>query len=119
METELHFHYKLPLHQRELRQNAKNALRNSGSWRGASDIDGIDETRCSTARFRAAVACSNRTHFDHLDCFSGHFCFLKNLSEVRMLTTFYLAKNDHRWVAFISLKTIKPDGLRVLVTLGH
>ena len=32
------------------------------------------------------------------------FCFLKNLSGVRMLTTFYLAKNDHRWVIFISLK---------------
>ena len=25
-----------------------------------------------------------------------------------MLTTFYLAKNDHRFVIFISLKTIKP-----------
>ena len=32
------------------------------------------------------------------------FCFLKNLSEVRMLTTFYLAKNDHQWVSFISLE---------------
>ena len=27
------------------------------------------------------------------------------LSEVEMLTTFYLTKNDHRWVTFISLKT--------------
>ena len=35
-----------------------------------------------------------------------HFCFLKRFSEVRKLTTFYLAKNDHRWVTFISLKTI-------------
>ena len=35
-----------------------------------------------------------------------HFCFLKNLSEVRKLTTFYLTKNDHRWVTFIPLKTI-------------
>ena len=35
------------------------------------------------------------------------FCFLKKLSEVRKLTTFYFAKNDHRWVTFISLKTIK------------
>ena len=25
-----------------------------------------------------------------------------------MLTTFYSGKNDHRWVSFISLKTIKP-----------
>ena len=33
------------------------------------------------------------------------FCFLKNLSGERMLTTFYLAKNDHRWVIVISLKT--------------
>ena len=35
-------------------------------------------------------------------------CFLNNLSELRNLTTFYLAKNDHRWVifmiSFISLK---------------
>ena len=29
-------------------------------------------------------------------------CFLENLSGVRMLTTFYLAKNDHRWVIFTS-----------------
>ena len=35
------------------------------------------------------------------------FCFLK--SELRILTTFYLAKNDHRWVMFISLKTIESD----------
>ena len=34
------------------------------------------------------------------------FCFLKKLSGVRKLTTFYFAKNDHRWVTFISLKTI-------------
>ena len=35
-----------------------------------------------------------------------HFCFLKKLSGVRTLTTFYIAENDHRWVTFISLKTI-------------
>ena len=34
------------------------------------------------------------------------FCFLNNLSELRILTTFYSAKNDHRWVTFIFLKTI-------------
>ena len=28
-----------------------------------------------------------------------------------MLTTLYVAKNDHRWVIFISLKTIKPAEL--------
>ena len=40
------------------------------------------------------------------------FCFLKKLSEVRMLTTFCLAKNDHRWVTFISFKNDKkPSGL--------
>ena len=33
---------------------------------------------------------------------------LKKLSGVRMMTTFYLAENDHRWGSFISLKTIKP-----------
>ena len=32
-------------------------------------------------------------------------CFLKKLSEVRKLTTLYFAKNDHRWVIFICLKT--------------
>ena len=40
--------------------------------------------------------------------------FLKKLSDVRKLTTFYLAENDHRWVTFISLKTINSD-LRGLV----
>ena len=34
------------------------------------------------------------------------FCFLKILSGVQMLTTFYLTKNDRRWVICISLKTI-------------
>ena len=34
------------------------------------------------------------------------FCFLNKLSELRMLTTFYSAKNDNRWVNYISLKTI-------------
>ena len=33
------------------------------------------------------------------------------MTEVRKLTTFYLAKNDHRWVTFIFLKT-SPDGQR-------
>ena len=34
-----------------------------------------------------------------------------------MLTTFYLAKNDHRWVTFICLKTIKVRrGLRTAKT---
>ena len=37
------------------------------------------------------------------------FCFLKNLSGMRMLTTFHVAKNDHRWVTFISLKTINAS----------
>ena len=32
-------------------------------------------------------------------------CFLKNLSELRMLTTFYVAKNDHQWVDFVSKNT--------------
>ena len=35
-----------------------------------------------------------------------HFLLFETLSEVRKLTTFYLAKNDHRWVTFISLKTM-------------
>ena len=33
---------------------------------------------------------------------------MNNLSELRILTTFYTAKNDHRWVIFTFLKTIKP-----------
>ena len=41
------------------------------------------------------------------------FCFLKKLSEVRMLTTFYFGKDDHRWVTFISLKTINAQVSRV------
>jgi len=38
------------------------------------------------------------------------FCFLKNLSGVRVLTTFYFSKNDHRWVKFYLFKS----DLRVL-----
>ena len=39
------------------------------------------------------------------------FCFLNNLSELRILITFHYAKNDHRWVTKISLKTITaPSG---------
>ena len=38
-----------------------------------------------------------------MDLEAVHVCFLKKLSGVRMLTTFYLAKNDHRRVTFISL----------------
>ena len=34
---------------------------------------------------------------------------LEKLSGVRKLTTFYFAKNDHRWVTFILLKTINSD----------
>ena len=30
------------------------------------------------------------------------FCFLNNFRELRILTTLYLAKNDHQWVTFIS-----------------
>ena len=30
----------------------------------------------------------------------SRFCCLKKLSGVRKLTTFYLAKNGHRWVTF-------------------
>ena len=50
----------------------------------------------------ACVASTSQTP----DCAAPDFCFLKKLSGVRKLTTFYLAKNDHRWVIFISLKTI-------------
>ena len=39
----------------------------------------------------------------------GELAILKNLSEVRMLAPFYLAKNDHRWVSSISLKTINAQ----------
>ena len=35
-----------------------------------------------------------------------HFCFLKKLSGARKLATFYLAKNDHRWVTSIPLKIL-------------
>ena len=47
-----------------------------------------------------------------------NFCFLKKLIEVRMLTTFYIAKNDHRWVTFISLKTITLANGRRGTTTG-
>ena len=38
------------------------------------------------------------------------FLLFEKLSGVRKLTTFYLAKNDHRWVTFISLKTMTALG---------
>jgi hypothetical protein len=37
------------------------------------------------------------------------FLLFEKLSGVRTLATFYLAKNDHRWVTFVPLKTIKPE----------
>jgi len=37
------------------------------------------------------------------------FCFLNNSDVLRILTTLYLAKNDHRWVTFIALKTITEN----------
>ena len=44
----------------------------------------------------------------------------EKLSGVRKLTTFYLAKNDHRWVTFISLKTINSDAPHFSCSLvGH
>ena len=46
------------------------------------------------------------------------FYFLKKLSGVRKLTTFYPAKNDHGWVTFISLKTINSDLQARLVVAG-
>ena len=41
----------------------------------------------------------------------SRFLLFEKLSGVRTLTTFYLAKNDHRWgwVTFISLKTINRE----------
>ena len=60
-----------------------------------------------------AVTVADRAgrHAGHaVDLCSVDFCFLKKLSGVRKLTTFYLAaKNDHRLVTFISLKTINSD----------
>ena len=35
---------------------------------------------------------------------AAFFCFLNKLSELRVLTTFSLAKNDNQWVDFISLR---------------
>ena len=37
------------------------------------------------------------------------FCILKKMSGLRKLPTFYFAKNDHRWVTFICLKTINAS----------
>ena len=46
-------------------------------------------------------------HVEHGSALPRFFsCFLNNLSELRILTTFYFAKNDHQWVNFIFLKTI-------------
>ena len=46
--------------------------------------------------YRGRYACGARRNF----------AFFEKLIGVRIVTTFYFAKNDHRWVAFIPLKTI-------------
>ena len=64
-------------------------------------------------RSRRAVRALDRTPQEPLEGLPRRrrgFCFLDNLSEVRMLTTFYFAKNDRRWVTFICLKTISEWG---------
>ena len=43
----------------------------------------------------------------------GLFCLLNNLSELRILTPFYLVKNDYQWVNCIFLKTITLSPLPV------
>ena len=44
---------------------------------------------------------------DHLPRFQ--IGLLKKMSGVRKLTTFFCAKNDHRWVTFVFLKTINSE----------
>ena len=47
------------------------------------------------------------------------FCFLNYLSELRILTTFYLTKTDHQWVNFVSLKTITLFLYRTSASRGN
>ena len=42
--------------------------------------------------------------------FFNFFCFLNNLCELQILTTFIALKNGHQWVHYISVKTITPAG---------
>ena len=44
---------------------------------------------------------------------SRTFLLFEKFSGVRILTTFYTAKNDHQWVILIFLRTIKPAGPEV------
>ena len=37
------------------------------------------------------------------------FCLLNDLSELGILTTFYLAKNGHRWVTCIARGPVRKD----------
>ena len=55
---------------------------------------------------RADALASDSSTFGRWRPARCRFLLLKNLIEVRMLTTFYCAKNDHQWVNYISLKTI-------------
>ena len=53
-------------------------------------------------RSRRAVRALDRTPQEPLEGLPRRrrgFCFLDNLSEVRMLTTFEFAKSDHQWVS--------------------
>ena len=63
-----------------------------------------------SAEEQAAV---ERVHEQYL------FLLFEKLSEVRMLTTFYLAKNDHRWVTFLFLKTYFLPGRRCTQSLSR
>ena len=57
-------------------------------------------------RAPARVRASGPSRGEVERCVRRKNCFLKKLIGVRKLTTFYVAKNDHRWVTFISLETI-------------
>ena len=82
---------------RRLRVSCSAGLAGLSSW--------IAPPRASPRDSLLVRACSQRSPSRTL-AGAKPFCFLEKLSEVRMLTTSYSAKNDHRWVTFISLKTI-------------
>jgi hypothetical protein len=52
------------------------------------------------------MACLGAVKPTAVDRLQRLFCFLNNLSELRILTTFYFAKKDHQRVTFIASRLL-------------
>ena len=93
-------------------ERSQNRLKDFAN--GCDSRSGLERVRTKARRFggararqSSAKACEKSkaktlSNLGAAGCFI--FCFLNNLSGLRIVTTFYLAKNDHQWVSFIYLE---------------